>query len=74
MDVDLNDELKTDLKSDGDNETVSEGSTLRAASRTLRIVGWVKSNPLQVLQLVAVGDALVARAIELWPLIMGFLT
>ena len=73
IDADLKDDFETDLSGDDDPETEGEGSTLRAASRTLRIVGWVKSNPLQVLQLVAAGDALVARAIELWPMIMGFL-
>ena len=70
LDADLNVDLETDLGSEDDPQTVTEGSTLRGGGRILRILHWIKSNPLQTVQLIALGDKLVARAIELFPFIL----
>ena len=70
LDADLKVDLETDLGSEDDPQTVTEGSTLRGGGRILRILHWIKSNPLQTVQLIALGDLFVMRAIELFRLIL----
>ena len=67
IDADLKDDLKTDLSGGGDPETEGEGSTLRGASRLLRIGILVRENKANI----AFHATLISAAITVLQFIFG---